>query len=510
MTKGVQQRRGNTVQHSTFNGEPGEITVNTDRWTVVVQDGSTNGGYEHVNLNSTQRLSNKDIVATNLVVSGVSTFSNISATNISGFNVTSGIATFGANATVVIGTGTSTGTANQDLQVTGNVYFSGNTGIGTTNAASALHVNEGQLRVTRTSGDHCGLFSGSTSSDMVRITQTGSGNALFIEDSASPDSTPFVVHSAGPVGCGTDNPGAQLHVQVTTGGPAPTAGLFSGTSASLNEPIVRITQLSSSAPALTVSTGVGLTNPGMQVTGIGSVGVGVIGVGVTGKLTIGAGDVFPNTAPVKLISGSLLSVAEQGAIEYVRPTAHFTGLGTERGLILAPQYFVLNADRTGPTDTSSTSIFGVGFSLAPSTRYGYELNFSVSKTGATQAALSYGFSVSSGSITHHRYTVIAGAGATTGAVGFSSIMSGNIANPTTNSAVAAHLNIIGGGSLASASGHNVQIHGVIETGTAGAVAVTPRFAFTQTPTASTILSKSYMKVWPIGPTGSNTTVGTWG
>lgn len=76
MTKGVQQRRGNTAQHASFNGQQGEITVNTDRWTVVVQDGSTNGGYEHVNLDSTQRISNKDIVATNLTVSGVSTFSS--------------------------------------------------------------------------------------------------------------------------------------------------------------------------------------------------------------------------------------------------------------------------------------------------------------------------------------------------------------------------------------------------------------------------------------------------
>ena len=44
--------------------------------------------------------------------------------------------------------------------------------------------------------------SGSDSGDLVRITQTGSGNALVVEDSANPDSTPFVVDANGNVGIG--------------------------------------------------------------------------------------------------------------------------------------------------------------------------------------------------------------------------------------------------------------------------------------------------------------------
>jgi len=41
------------------------------------------------------------------------------------------------------------------------------------------------------------VISGSSSSDALRITQTGAGNALVVEDSANPDSTPFVVDAAG-------------------------------------------------------------------------------------------------------------------------------------------------------------------------------------------------------------------------------------------------------------------------------------------------------------------------
>ena len=59
------------------------------------------------------------------------------------------------------------------------------------------------------------VVTGSTSNDLVRITQTGSGNALVVEDSANPDSTPFVVNASGSVGIGTDNPIFELDLRQT-------------------------------------------------------------------------------------------------------------------------------------------------------------------------------------------------------------------------------------------------------------------------------------------------------
>jgi hypothetical protein len=47
--------------------------------------------------------------------------------------------------------------------------------------------------------DNATVISGSSSSDMLRITQTGTGNALVVEDSTNPDSTPFVVTADGTV-----------------------------------------------------------------------------------------------------------------------------------------------------------------------------------------------------------------------------------------------------------------------------------------------------------------------
>jgi hypothetical protein len=49
----------------------------------------------------------------------------------------------------------------------------------------------------------------------LRVTQTGTGNALLVEDSANPDATPFVVNAAGNVGIGTSSPSWPLDVQAT-------------------------------------------------------------------------------------------------------------------------------------------------------------------------------------------------------------------------------------------------------------------------------------------------------
>lgn len=80
-------------------------------------------------------------------VSGISTLGVTSATNLTSqqLNV-SGISTF-VNGPILVGTGTSTGTASQPLQVTGGAYVSGNLGIGTTTPAYPLQV-QGNARVT--------------------------------------------------------------------------------------------------------------------------------------------------------------------------------------------------------------------------------------------------------------------------------------------------------------------------------------------------------------------------
>lgn len=80
------------------------------------------------------------------------------------------------------------------------VRFDG-TGGGLAQDSSVLIADDGSM-----------IISGSSSGDMLRITQTGAGNALVVEDSANPDSTPFVVNASGNVGIGTTSPDFLLDV----------------------------------------------------------------------------------------------------------------------------------------------------------------------------------------------------------------------------------------------------------------------------------------------------------
>ena len=71
------------------------------------------------------------------------------------------------------------GTVSGDTTITANLTVSGNSGIN--------------------------WFSSNTSSDLVRITQTGNGNAFVVEDSNNPDSTPFIINTSGNTSIGSNS-----------------------------------------------------------------------------------------------------------------------------------------------------------------------------------------------------------------------------------------------------------------------------------------------------------------
>jgi len=161
----------------------------------------------------------------------------------------------------------SDGTQNNTL-TSGSVHtlslVSGSVGINTTNPGATLNV-------VPTATSIAGLFSGTTSSDMVRITQLNvSGNALVVEDSANPDATPFVVKADGSVGIGTTNPSQSLDIN---GNLRIRGGLYVGSA-----------NTSGTSGQFLQSTGIGVTwvssSGGGGLTGIKSDGT-VIASGVT-------------------------------------------------------------------------------------------------------------------------------------------------------------------------------------------------------------------------------------
>ena len=127
-----------------------------------------------------------------------------------------GVSTFTAGP-VLIGSGTSTGTATQRLQVTGGGYVSGNLGIGTTNPIQKVEVISTDTDIVRIRGASSGVRFQSNPSSMDIISHNGSDTGtrnLFIRQYSQ--SVGILLDTNNNVGIGTTNPLALLQVGAGT------------------------------------------------------------------------------------------------------------------------------------------------------------------------------------------------------------------------------------------------------------------------------------------------------
>ena len=218
--------------------------------------------------------------ASSLNVTGIATFAGITTVtgetlftkqlNVSGFSTFVGVGTFLGNLFV-----------GEDLIVKNNLSF---------NSFAAINAT-----VTGLTTLGITTISVNSPNNALRITQTGTGNALVVEDDTNPDSTPFVIDSSGFVGIGTTNPTARLTIFgdpliIGTSNFIPTstgvAGIFSGTT---SNDLVRITQLGT-GNALVVEDEANPDATPFVITGVGSVGIGV--TTPISKLEISGGDIL--------------------------------------------------------------------------------------------------------------------------------------------------------------------------------------------------------------------------
>ncbi|CAB4121886.1 hypothetical protein UFOVP17_22 [uncultured Caudovirales phage] len=216
----------------------------------------------------------------------------------------------------------------------------------------------------------------------------------------------------------------------------------------------------------------------------------------TALLHLGAGTATANTAPLKLTSGTNLTTAEAGAIEYDGQLKYFTPTGTARALTQNSYYYRKNTATTLSSATGNQSIFALtnGVIVAANTIYEVECEFELSTSGTTSHTEAFGFTLATATVTNMGVAV------------------NRLSGSTTSSALGAYLTtvtpVVVTGSLTTAQTGVYRVKGTIAFGTGGSF--NPVVAFSAAPGGtSSILLGSWMKVTPIGTTGSNVSIGTW-
>lgn len=241
------------------------------------------------------------------------------------------------------------------------------------------------------------------------------------------------------------------------------------------------------------------TAPGLVQSGDASGVLQLQSDGVTG-LTVGAGG-LATAANGIVMSPMTLGTPITGEFEYDGRVPYFTPLGTQRGVIPGMQYYVLNSTVDGANSTSAQNILGVGVILSAGTFYEFEGVFNLYKTaGTTSHTFSFGWG---GTATLNR--IVTNIFVVESINGYITLSGKNLSYLTLESATQTVLT----GAMSSAF-HTVNLHirGIVDVNAGGTLI--PQYQLSAPPGGVYKSSASnYMKIWPIGASGSNISVGTW-
>jgi hypothetical protein len=204
-----------------------------------------------------------------------------------------------------------------------------------------------------------------------------------------------------------------------------------------------------------------------------------------------------STSPAKFTSGTNLTTATAGTIEYDGKKLMFTPQGTQRGVVPGVQIYALNSDFVTTATTSSQPLFNVGVTLSSSTIYRFRSSFFMVKTTVSTAhvvSLSFG---GTATINNLSYSFI---------TSFQSVET--VQNPD-----GMYFNVTAASSpiTASESGSGRNLTTVIE----GTVSVNaggtfiPNFTTSAAVGPYTVAAGSFFEIWPIGAAGANVSIGAW-
>lgn len=220
--------------------------------------------------------------------------------------------------------------------------------------------------------------------------------------------------------------------------------------------------------------------------------VGILGTKVAGQYPAGQ-IAFLTSSATNFAPSEKMRIDSSGFV-----TNAVNGLGN--GLVQAQQYYRLNSTVTGANATGAQKIFGVGVTLVGSTVYEFEAVIALNKSaGTTSHTVSVGFG-GTATLNNIAYELISdGASAAFTAVNIP--LYGQFVQTASATAITA-------AQTSAARSIQIIIKGTVSVNAGGTFI--PQYTLSAAPGgAYTTATGSYMKIAPIGASGSNSSVGTW-
>lgn len=230
----------------------------------------------------------------------------------------------------------------------------------------------------------------------------------------------------------------------------------------------------------------------------GDFGFGVTTPGAT--IHIRSGTAAAGTAPIKLNSGTLMTAAETGAVEYDGKLKYFTPASTARALSPTSYYYRKNSDTVLASNTAAQSWLGLtsGVTLQASTIYDVAGEFRFTTTGTTSHTEAIGFTLTTATLSAATgIVVLRNNASTTAANGFANYITSTASGTTVIT-----------GALTTSQTVVYRIRGNLCINAGGQV--NPVVQFSAAPGGtSTVTAGAWISFTPIGTTGSNVSIGTW-
>lgn len=225
-----------------------------------------------------------------------------------------------------------------------------------------------------------------------------------------------------------------------------------------------------------------------------------VGFDSSGHMTLSAGST--SAAPLNLTSGTNLTSAAAGAIEYDGKVIYATPQGTQRGVVTGAQYYRLNSGVAGSNATGAQSLFGVGVTLSASTVYKFEAEVFLSKTaGATSHTISILFG-GTATVNNIAYVLYSSSITTQSTYNYidTSVAAGVVTQATATVSSTA--------TAAAAVARHYKISGTVSINAGGTFI--PQYQLSAAPGgAYTTNTNSTFFIYPVGAAGSNISVGAW-